>query len=77
MGNILRGIITICAGVAIIYFHNALYQLFGPIERAEKNFGDSRQVYIFAGAFLIVIGVLMWFGMGSNPTDTTGIQLWK
>lgn len=76
MANFLWGLIIILSGTAVIYFHNELYQLFWPIQRAEKNLGDSRQVYILFWSFLIIVGVLMRFGLGSDPTNTSNMKLW-
>lgn len=52
-----------------MYFYNQLYTLFGSIERFEKNVWDSRAAYALVGAWLVVVGVLILFGIWGNPTS--------
>lgn len=64
MGRIGIGIIVILCGIAVMYFYQDIYKLFGPIQWFERNLGDSRSAYALIGAGLVVIGTLVLFGMG-------------
>ena len=64
MGRIGMGILVILCGIAVMYFYQSIYNLFGPIQWFEKNLGDSRSAYALIGAGLVVVGTLVLFGMG-------------
>jgi len=76
MQNFIFGLVLVGGGSLILVYHQQLYKLFGWNAWFEKNMGDSRQMYVLFGVFLIIIGVLVWFGIGTNPTDTSGLKLW-
>lgn len=75
MQNFIFGLLLVLGGSLIIIYHQQLYRVFGGSARFEKNMWDSRQMFVLIGACLVVIGVLLWFGIGGDPTDTSTIWL--
>lgn len=75
MWRIIGGILLIVVWSLLIYYHNQLYQLFGDIERAERNLGESKVVYVLIGVGVIVVGVLIMFWIGGQgPTDVDDME---
>lgn len=78
MWRVIGGILLIVVGSLLIYYHNQLYQLFGDIEWAERNLGESKVVYVLLGVGVIVVGVLIMFWIGGQgPAEVDEIQFGK
>jgi uncharacterized BrkB/YihY/UPF0761 family membrane protein len=76
--RIFSAILLILWWVAMIIYHQQLYKTFGSIDWAEKQFWDSRAVYVLSGCAMITIGVFMLFAWGwEGVQDAQQLQLWN
>jgi hypothetical protein len=61
----------------MIVYHQQLYKTFGPIDRAEKQFGDSRAVYVLSWCGMITLWIFMLFAWNTwGIENAEQLQIW-
>jgi len=61
--QILIGLMVSGLGGVIIFYSQGLFEAFGRMDRAEKNLGSTKTLYILMGFCMIIVGCLIMFGV--------------
>ncbi len=71
--QILLGLFVSWLWVALIYFSQAVSDLFWRVDWFERNIGSTRNGYVIFGFFVIVLGflILFWVVPVSQPITQT------
>lgn len=71
--QIFVGLFVSLLGGSLIFFSQAVTELFWRVEWFERNIGSTRSGYVIFGFLIIVVGFLILFGvlpLGQSVTDS-------
>ncbi len=77
IARILLGLVFMAIGIALMYFSYPIVEHLGRNTRAEEHLGGTRNLILFIGFGLIIVGGLFMFGMiqiGATDQDFSPVS---